>query len=244
MLSSMLAVVLLAYCFGHGLITSEPLYLRASLAFSLSHAMGLASGLWVLLHIRRAHIVFRIAITLAVAVLASGLLYWLLMLGTGVTLLHQYNSLVAYAIAASGLSVWVRPMQNPPLLEVDFGKRRRLISPHDIVAVTAAKNYAEVLVRGEDQAGLMRSTLSDLERTLQSPGSTILRVHRSHLVATAAITAIHSRSRGALEVTVDDRHTLPVSPRYADAIRRACTLVPATVNSSHSHTVESGDSAA
>ena len=166
------------------------------------------------------------------------------MLGSGTTLLHQYNSLIVYALIALALSLWMRPAAVPPLMEVDFGKRRRLVNPRDIVAVTGAKNYAEVSLSGENRAGLVRSTLSDLEEILQFPESTILRVHRSHLVATAAITAVRCLSRGALELTVDGRHTVRVSPRYAEAVREACSLVPDTVNSSQPSTIERDNPAA
>ena len=220
-------LALSAWCLGHGIFTSEAIDLALTARFSLAHATGLGLVAVVALHTERREWLIR-----STAALLVGLMGSVLVADVG---LHGYVSVTCYvlfALAAPLLSTSKpAPAAENPWLELDFGRCRRVVAASDIVAVHGARNYAEVEVEGAPRPGLARMTL---ESMLQRYPDRLVRVHRSHLVDRHRIVEIQAAPRGALVIRLANGSSVPVSPRYAPAIRPLVASVPPAANSSHS----------
>lgn len=107
---------------------------------------------------------------------------------------------------------------NPPPLIFDIrdGPRIIRVGANDIVAVTAAGNYAEFILT-DGRRPLMRATLARLEVELGSLG--LIRSHRSWLVNPAHLTGLEPDGSGDWTVELGAVRA-PVSRRYPQALER------------------------
>ncbi len=98
-----------------------------------------------------------------------------------------------------------------------FGKRERFVNIDDIVFISAAGDYSEVItVRG--QQALASSSLKEWERKL--PPEQFVRMHRSTIVNLAYVKAVTPTTNNAFLVYVQGQpEPLRMSRRYASKIR-------------------------
>ncbi|WP_417462768.1 LytR/AlgR family response regulator transcription factor [Kordiimonas sp.] len=90
----------------------------------------------------------------------------------------------------------------------------RLLAHSDINWIAAAGNYAEV--HTTNGAFLADDSLSALQAQL--PASSFARIHRGHLVRTAAISEVKSLGRGDARVMLKGGTELRLSRRYREAL--------------------------
>ena len=86
----------------------------------------------------------------------------------------------------------------------------------EILAVTAAGNYVEFVLRDQRRA-LMRSTLSAIEEELGPRG--FLRTHRSWLVNSGQVTALRPEGAGDYRIELPQL-TVPLSRRFPAALAK------------------------
>jgi DNA-binding LytR/AlgR family response regulator len=108
------------------------------------------------------------------------------------------------------------PAAAPEMFDIRDGARLLRTRLDEIVAISAAGNYAEFHLR-DGRRPLMRSSLSALEAELDARG--FVRTHRSWLVNGQAVTALSPEGSGDYRVELGDV-VAPLSRRYPDALRR------------------------
>ncbi|MFN3352516.1 MAG: LytTR family DNA-binding domain-containing protein [Brevundimonas sp.] len=97
-----------------------------------------------------------------------------------------------------------------PRFEIRDGSRIRWITLTEIDWICAAGNYVEL--HGRFGTELVRRTLSDVEAELANHG--FVRIHRSRLVRTQAVSAIQTRQSGDFEVALASGVRLTGSRRF------------------------------
>ena len=86
--------------------------------------------------------------------------------------------------------------------------------------IEAARDY--VLLNTATRSHILRTTMSELERRLAP--AIMLRVHRSHFVRKAAVTAIERPGKGVMVLRLTDDATVQVGPNYISAVNAALKL--------------------
>ncbi|MBI1393555.1 MAG: hypothetical protein GC152_12505 [Alphaproteobacteria bacterium] len=107
-------------------------------------------------------------------------------------------------------------------LTLKCGGRTFYLDADDIVWAKAAANYVDIGARAGDatKVHLARMTLASLERLLADAGAGHVRIHRSCLVARAAIAEVKPVGDGDLEVRLATGETFPVSRSRRAAVSR------------------------
>lgn len=100
-----------------------------------------------------------------------------------------------------------------PLL-VSLGNRRIPVPPQAIEWLGAAGNY--VVVNWGGREGLVRATLADLERSLDT--ARFARIHRSTMINLAMVASAQSLSDGSWRLTMESGAGLVASRTYRDRI--------------------------
>jgi hypothetical protein len=95
------------------------------------------------------------------------------------------------------------------------GTRNYFVKPNDIVAISAAGNYAEFIL-ADGRTPLMRTTLSSVEHYLAAYG--LVRTHRSWLVNPQHVTEISPTGGGDYRVTMHAGLEASLSRRYSKAL--------------------------
>ncbi|MBY6204136.1 LytTR family DNA-binding domain-containing protein [Halomonas denitrificans] len=224
-------VALLVYCVGHATLTAEPLMFGRSLAWSLAHGAGLAALLAGARSAERVDRAWMLPISLVVGLGTSTAV---LMMGgrllAGAWLLPDYVTSTTYAAGAVALTWLVRPgPASERVLLVDFGTARERIAMGSILAAHGARNYAELHLVDDPRPALVRSTLSGLENEC---GGQLVRVQRSWLVNPDHLERLLQGPRGTLRIQLKGGLEVPVSARYAEAVRSDPRFVPARADSS------------
>ncbi|MDZ5647927.1 LytTR family DNA-binding domain-containing protein [Nitrospirillum sp. BR 11828] len=98
----------------------------------------------------------------------------------------------------------------PPRLELKVGTRRVFVAPEEILQVSAAGKYVEVMTA--ERVHLVRRSLADIQADL--PPQLFVRVHRSRLLNRAAIQRVDSRPSGDLDITLTTGLTVTASRRF------------------------------
>ena len=111
------------------------------------------------------------------------------------------------------------PAMSATLL-VSQGRRERLVQLYEIDVVSAAGNYVDI--RCGDEVYLLRSTLTQLERTL--PPGQFVRVHRSHLVNLSSLQHMTRTPAGNGSVVVRGGHVVPMSKKYRSVLKASCAI--------------------
>lgn len=145
-------------------------------------------------------------------------------------LLYEYRKdAVGYLILAYVMTAVLRgsearrdPEAPPPRpatkVALRCGATTVLVEPLDVAWARAAGNYVEVSTGGPPI--LVRSTLAALAKTLEGAGQPMLRVHRSWLVPSYAVTALHPDGNGGLRAVLTDGQDVPVGRGYREAIEK------------------------
>ncbi len=102
-----------------------------------------------------------------------------------------------------------------PVFDIRDGARLTRVRVDEIVAVTSAGNYVEVLLEG-GRRPLMRATLASVLETLAPHG--FVRTHRSWLVNPAKVRAVEPEGSGDFSVAFEDEVRAPLSRRFPDAL--------------------------
>jgi two-component system LytT family response regulator len=104
----------------------------------------------------------------------------------------------------------------PPLERLIIRERDRIcmVPVEDVEWIQGAGNYVEI--RAGDRTSLDRRTLQDLERRLD-PGK-FVRIHRSTIVARAAIREVRPGESDAYQVTLASGMTLRMSRAHARSV--------------------------
>ncbi|HEY4113380.1 MAG TPA: LytTR family DNA-binding domain-containing protein [Rhizomicrobium sp.] len=115
----------------------------------------------------------------------------------------------------------LRQQQQPQMPEtrtfdIRDGARLIRIRMEDILAVTAAGNYVEFVLR-DGRRPLMRTPLSTLAQEFES--HSFVRTHRSWLVNAAAVTGLRPEGSGDYTVEIGT-FTAPLSRRFPRALQR------------------------
>jgi hypothetical protein len=109
--------------------------------------------------------------------------------------------------------------QEPATFDIRDGPRLVRSPVADILAVSAAGNYAEFHL-ADGRKPLMRASLASLEARLAAEG--FVRTHRSWLVNAARVTQLTPEGSGDYAVTLGGV-TAPLSRRFPDALARLRT---------------------
>ena len=108
------------------------------------------------------------------------------------------------------------PDQSSLVFDIRDGARIIRAKAHEVVAVTAAGNYAEFILT-DGRRPLMRTTLAKLEAELAPLG--LIRTHRSWLINPAHLTALEPDGSGDWTVELGAIRA-PLSRRYPAALER------------------------
>lgn len=122
--------------------------------------------------------------------------------------------LLARLERASSLTTAASAPLEPRQFNIREGARLTRVAASDILAVTAAGNYAE-FVLADGRKPLMRSSLAALEKDLAPLG--LVRTHRSWLVNAARVTGLRPEGSGDYTVELGDLEA-PVSRRFPQAL--------------------------
>ncbi|HEX5756560.1 MAG TPA: LytTR family DNA-binding domain-containing protein [Arenimonas sp.] len=196
---------------------SLPLYLPASLAYSLLHVLGMVAlrelayalaGLsydfgdwWRQLRYEYIKDVRSfINVVLAIAVYR----FLLLRLQGEASLLDAPDDAPP-----------VEPVERPERFLVRKLGREFLVAAADIERLSAAGNYVNLHVRGRDYP--LRSTIATIETRLDP--LRFQRVHRSHIVNLDHVAMIEPLDSGDARLHLKDGSTLPCSRRYRSTLR-------------------------
>ncbi|MEE3625035.1 LytTR family DNA-binding domain-containing protein [Nitrospirillum sp. BR 11752] len=114
------------------------------------------------------------------------------------------------AAGAAPLPAPTPPVEPPPRLELKVGTRRVFVAPQEILQVSAAGKYVEVMTA--ERVHLVRRSLADIQAEL--PPQLFVRVHRSRLLNRAAIQRMDSRPSGDLDITLTTGLTVTASRRF------------------------------
>ncbi|MCB9792679.1 MAG: response regulator transcription factor [Alphaproteobacteria bacterium] len=105
--------------------------------------------------------------------------------------------------------------QRPRRLELKDGADIIYLPVGEVDWVESAGNYVVVHTGGATH--LERATMSEMEQRLGDP--VFLRCHRSAIVNTRRVRALHTPSAGELHITLSSGERVPLSRRYVDALR-------------------------
>lgn len=194
-----------------------PLYVLASLVFSLAHVLGMVA-------IRE------------VVYAAHGAEYdfgpWLEQLGY--EYLKDVRSFASMVVLVEGYrfirrrlqgeaSLLGEPDEGPPVEPVERPERflirklgrEFLVAANDIEWLQAAGNYVNLRVRGHDYP--LRCTMATIEERLDP--ARFARIHRSYMVNLGQVASIEPLDTGDARVHLSDGTVLPCSRRHRDALR-------------------------
>ena len=194
-----------------------PLYVLASLVFSLAHVLGMVA-------IRE------------VVYAAHGAEYdfgpWLEQLGY--EYLKDVRSFASMVVLVEGYrfirrrlqgeaSLLGEPDEGPPVEPVERPERflirklgrEFLVAANDIEWLQAAGSYVNLRVRGHDYP--LRCTMATIEERLDP--SRFARIHRSYMVNLGQVASIEPLDTGDARVHLSDGTVLPCSRRHRDALR-------------------------
>ncbi|UTA54445.1 LytTR family transcriptional regulator [Lysobacter soli] len=194
-----------------------PLYVLASLVFSLAHVLGMVA-------IRE------------VVYAAHGAEYdfgpWLEQLGY--EYLKDVRSFASMVVLIEGYrfirrrlqgeaSLLGEPDEGPPVEPVERPERflirklgrEFLVAANDIEWLQAAGNYVNLRVRGHDYP--LRCTMATIEERLDP--ARFARIHRSYMVNLGQVASIEPLDTGDARVHLSDGTVLPCSRRHRDALR-------------------------
>jgi hypothetical protein len=116
-----------------------------------------------------------------------------------------------------------RPQAETPKLDIKDGTRLIRTPVADIVAVSSAGNYVEVILT-DGRRPLMRSTLAAAAAELEGHG--FVRTHRSWLVNAARVRELTSAGSGDFVVTLDQGVQAPLSRRFPAALQNLRSKAP------------------
>lgn len=228
-------VFLWIYCIGHSLLTAEQWLPRLSFQWSVSHAIAVVVFLLLPGWCLNMSGWRRFATLLVVALLASQLMFSLsgLVLGNQ-GLLHDYVSIAVYLIVNSMSAFFWQGKRPPETIELDMGRRTKIVPLERVVAIKGARNYLEVTVQGESAAGLLRETLQAFSARFPEY---FVRIHRSYLINPLFVIGVQRGARKALQVELSNGLVLTVSSRYQADFWQVADSVPAlAVLSQHAGT--------
>jgi hypothetical protein len=145
---------------------------------------------------------------------------------------YEYRKDITTYMIIAGL-VWLfralerRPAQPPrsesPILDIKDGTRLIRSPVADIVAVSSAGNYVEVIL-ADGRRPLMRSTLAAAAAELETHG--FARIHRSWLVNAARVRELTAAGSGDFVVTLDGGVQAPLSRRFPSALQSLRSTTP------------------
>jgi DNA-binding LytR/AlgR family response regulator len=146
--------------------------------------------------------------------------------------LYEYRKDITGYLIIVGL-IWLfralerRPAQRQqaetPTLDIKDGTRLIRTPVADIVAVSSAGNYVEVILT-DGRRPLMRSTLAAAAAELEGQG--FVRTHRSWLVNAARVRELTSAGSGDFVVTLDQGVQAPLSRRFPAALQNLRAKAP------------------
>ncbi|WP_040848562.1 LytTR family DNA-binding domain-containing protein [Nitrospirillum viridazoti] len=114
------------------------------------------------------------------------------------------------AAAVSAPAAAPAAVEPPARLELKVGTRRVFVAPEEIIQVSAAGKYVEIMTA--ERVHLVRRSLADIQSDL--PPHLFVRVHRSRLLNRATIQRVDSRPSGDLDITLTTGLTVTASRRY------------------------------
>ncbi len=123
----------------------------------------------------------------------------------------------AHLLAAPEDAPPVEPVDRPERFLVRKLGRDFLVATNDIEYAQAAGNYMNLRVRGHDYP--LRSTLATLEARLDP--ARFVRIHRSYLLNLAVLVSIETLDSGEARVHLADGTVLPCSRRQLPGLRAA-----------------------
>jgi len=110
----------------------------------------------------------------------------------------------------------------PQRLLVKSGGRFVFVELGELERVSAAANY--VTLHAGSAVHAVRETMNEFEQRL--PAARFVRIHRGHIVARQALSALEPAGDGEYIVRLRSGRELPVGPRYADALRSRLAALP------------------
>lgn len=128
-----------------------------------------------------------------------------------------YGVLVGIGHALLGKRGEQEPVMANGRLVIRDGARTTMLATDEIAWIEAANNY--VRIHGPDRSALVRYRISELERELD-PGR-FVRIHRSAIVAVAAVREVRTRSHGDATVVLREGRELRVSRARRAALQTA-----------------------
>lgn len=189
-----------------------PIHALGSLAFSALHV-----GLFLLLRQAAYAVAGR---SYAFAPSLPGFLYEyrkdLLAYGGAVALFWLMPKLLARRTTTTTTTVPAPASAEPPF-EVKDGSRLLFVPRAEIVAISSAGNYVEVLL-ADGRRPLTRMTLAQAEAALAESG--FVRVHRSWLVNAARVRSLTPEGSGDYALELEGGVTAPLSRRFPQALER------------------------
>jgi two-component system LytT family response regulator len=116
------------------------------------------------------------------------------------------------------------PTAAPDRIAVSHGERRAFVDVPAIDWVEAYGNYVRVHAGG--RAYLLRTTMTRMERRLETPGSPVqfIRIRRSALVNVQAIVTVEAYGKGMFLLTLRDGARLVSSRYHQTGLRRLLKL--------------------
>ncbi len=212
-----IATLLLAYCLGHGWATGDGAELYLSLVWSISHAVGLVVLFASYITTSPKWTPWAVGITaLSGGLAASALVSLGAQWGRASAVApHSYVSVSVYVLLTLILVAAVRVKHKAPRLFVDYGRSRRWVMLAEISHVATAKNYLEITSVGDEQAGLLRSTLAEF---LERYSNQFLRVHRSHAINVEQFATVVEEPGGKFYAVLKSGKKVPVSQSYRDQL--------------------------
>lgn len=121
------------------------------------------------------------------------------------------------AAAVSAPAAAPAAVEPPARLELKVGTRRVFVAPEEIIQVSAAGKYVEIMTA--ERVHLVRRSLADIQADL--PPHLFVRVHRSRLLNRATIQRVDSRPSGDLDITLTTGLTVTASRRYKTDLLQA-----------------------
>lgn len=105
--------------------------------------------------------------------------------------------------------------QGEPILAIKDGARVHRVAESDVVALRAADDYCDVTLKS---GGALMTTMS-LSRFLATLPDRFARVHKSHAVNRAHVTALAPKPGGGRMLVLSDGSTVPVGRSYEAQVR-------------------------
>lgn len=205
--------LLAIYCFGHGFLTSEPLFPFLTIIWSFSHSTGIITLKLASHQAKHKSLGWQIVVSVGLGIIISSSLYamlaWLLGLNY---ILHNYTSIIVYClIGALLLSKNSHIPKGVKRIWVDCGRHKVSVNPENIMIAKAARNYVEITQTDEPKVGVVRSSILKF----QSEHPHLLRIHRSTLINPSFISKIIKQQRGCFLLTLNNGSQVKVSSKYA-----------------------------